>query len=111
MTGAHPRDVTVALASLVQRGLLESGGSHKRTFYFLPGERHRAEVTPLGFELPFAGARRPATGHGRAEAEVATPQVTPQVAPQVTPQVAAVLRGARSPASREDLLTSAGLKD
>jgi predicted HTH transcriptional regulator len=57
MTGAHPRDVTVALASLVQRGLLESGGSHKRTFYFLPGDRHRAEVTPLGFELPFSGVR------------------------------------------------------
>ena len=111
MTGAHPRDVTVALASLVQRGLLESGGSHKRTFYFLPGERDRAEVTPLGFELPFAGARRPEGRGDRTEAEVATPQVTPQVAPQVTPQVAAVLRGALSPASREDLLALAGLKD
>jgi hypothetical protein len=38
MTDAHSLDVTLALASLVQRGLLDSGGSHKRTYYFLPGE-------------------------------------------------------------------------
>ena len=43
--------------------------------------------------------------------EHVAPQVTPHVAPQVTPHVAAVLREARSPASRDDLLTSAGLKD
>jgi len=52
MTDAHPRDVTVALSSLVQRGMLESGGAHKRTFYFLPGERPAAEATPVSFELP-----------------------------------------------------------
>ena len=39
------------------------------------------------------------------------PQVTPHVAPQVTPHVAAVLREARSAASRDDLLNSARLKD
>ena len=55
MTDAHPRDVTVALSSLVQRGLLESGGAHKRTFYFLPGERPAAEATPVSFELPLPG--------------------------------------------------------
>jgi len=43
--------------------------------------------------------------------EHVAPQVTPHVAPQVTPHVAAVLRKAQSPASRDDLLTSAGLKD
>ncbi len=57
MTDVHPRDITVALAGLVQRGMLESGGAHKRTFYFLPGERHRAEVSPLGFELPSSALR------------------------------------------------------
>ena len=63
MTDAHPRDVTVALSSLVQRGMLESGGAHKRTFYFLPGERPGAEATPVSFELPLPGleaARAPA---------------------------------------------------
>ena len=50
MTDVHPRDVSVALSSLVQRGMLESGGSHKRTFYFLPGDRPRAEATPASFE-------------------------------------------------------------
>jgi len=111
MTAAHPRDVTVALASLVQRGLLESGGSHKRTFYFLPGERHRAEVTPLGFELPFTGTRRPAVGHDRTEAEAATVQVTAQVTVQVTIQVAAILNAAREPASRGQLQEAAGLSN
>jgi len=55
MTDVHPRDVTVALSSLVQRGMLESGGAHKRTYYFLPGERPAAEATPVSFELPLPG--------------------------------------------------------
>jgi hypothetical protein len=38
MTSAHTRDVTLALASLVQRRMLESSGAHKATFYFFPGE-------------------------------------------------------------------------
>ena len=38
MTDAHSRDVTIALASLVQRNLLSTGGAHKRTFYFLSGD-------------------------------------------------------------------------
>lgn len=37
MTDAHPRDVSVALSSLVQRHLLDASGAHKRTFYHLPG--------------------------------------------------------------------------
>ncbi|MBK6465281.1 MAG: putative DNA binding domain-containing protein [Myxococcales bacterium] len=37
MTDAHTRDVTVALSTLVQKRMLESGGAHKGTFYFLPG--------------------------------------------------------------------------
>ncbi len=49
MTDAHPRDVTVALASLVQRGLLETGGAHKRTYYHLPGEPPPA-AEAFGFE-------------------------------------------------------------
>ena len=55
MTDVHPRDVTVALSSLVQRGLLESGGAHKWTYYFLPGEQPAADATSLSFELPFPG--------------------------------------------------------
>jgi hypothetical protein len=39
MTDAHSRDVTIALASLVQRKLLSTGGAHKRTFYFLSGDQ------------------------------------------------------------------------
>lgn len=38
MSDAHPRDITVALSSLVQRGVLESAGSHKRTYYYFPGQ-------------------------------------------------------------------------
>jgi ATP-dependent DNA helicase RecG len=49
MTEAHPRDITVALASLVQRGILETGGSHKRTFYYFPGQPP-ADDPALGFE-------------------------------------------------------------
>jgi hypothetical protein len=48
MTDAHSRDVTLALYSLVQRGILESSGQHKRTFYFFPGERPESEPA-LGF--------------------------------------------------------------
>ena len=40
MSDAHPRDITVALSSLVQRGVLESAGSHKRTYYYFPGSPH-----------------------------------------------------------------------
>ncbi|MBN2497084.1 MAG: hypothetical protein JXR96_21000, partial [Deltaproteobacteria bacterium] len=32
--------------------MLESAGAHKRTYYFLPGERPAAEATPVSFELP-----------------------------------------------------------
>jgi hypothetical protein len=55
MTDVHPRDVTVALSSLVQKGLLGSGGAHKRTYYFLPGEQPAAQTTPLNFELSLPG--------------------------------------------------------
>ena len=50
MTDDHPRDVSLALSSLVQRGMLESGGAHKRTYYFLPGGRSAAEGTSVSFE-------------------------------------------------------------
>jgi ATP-dependent DNA helicase RecG len=64
MTAAHPRDATVALASLVQRGFLESSGRHKGTFYFFPGEPPQAQAA-----LTFDGegqAADPAGGLGRA---------------------------------------------
>lgn len=48
MCSAHPRDVTVALSTLVQRGVLESAGAHKRTYYFFPGEPPPGDPT-LGF--------------------------------------------------------------
>jgi predicted HTH transcriptional regulator len=38
MTEAHSRDVTLALASLVQRHILDTGGAHKATYYFLTNE-------------------------------------------------------------------------
>ena len=57
MTDVHPRDITVALFSLVQRGLLESGGAHKRTYYFLPGDKPEANATPINFELPLPEAK------------------------------------------------------
>jgi predicted HTH transcriptional regulator len=44
MTDAHPRDVTVALSSIVQRGMLESGGAHKRTYYYLPPRAQRRKA-------------------------------------------------------------------
>lgn len=44
MLDVHPRDVTVGLSSLVQRGLLESRGEHKRTYYVLPGAPADAEA-------------------------------------------------------------------
>jgi ATP-dependent DNA helicase RecG len=50
MTGVYSRDVSLALSSLVQRGMLESGGAHKRTYYFLPGGRLAAEGTLVSFE-------------------------------------------------------------
>lgn len=53
MSEAHPRDITVALASLVQRGALETGGSHKRTYYYFPGQPPPDDPA-LGFE---GGAR------------------------------------------------------
>ncbi len=49
MTGAHPRDITIGLASLVQKGVLETGGAHKRTFYFFPGAPP-PEDPALGFD-------------------------------------------------------------
>lgn len=62
MTDAHSRDVTLALFSLVQRGMLESSGQHKRTFYFFPGERP-AKKPALGFlEEGGAGSEAQATG-------------------------------------------------
>jgi ATP-dependent DNA helicase RecG len=49
MNDAHPRDITIALASLVQKGLLERGGAHKLTYYYAPG-RPPPEDPALGFD-------------------------------------------------------------
>jgi len=38
MTDQHPRDITVALASLVQKGMLDSSGSHRLKRYFFVGQ-------------------------------------------------------------------------
>lgn len=38
MTDQHSRDITVALASLVQKGMLDSAGSHRLKRYFFPGQ-------------------------------------------------------------------------
>lgn len=111
MTDLHPRDVTVALSSLVQRGMLESGGAHKRTFYFLPGERPTAEVTPVSFELPLPGLSAGGAKVAASAGSVGTPQVTPQVTLQVTPQVVTILQSARKPKSRAELQKAAGLRD
>lgn len=55
MTEAHSRDITVALASLVQRGFLESSGRHKGTFYFFPGEPPSTQAA-IAFEPDEQGA-------------------------------------------------------
>jgi predicted HTH transcriptional regulator len=71
MTDAHSRDVTMALSSLVQRGLLESSGRHKGsgqykgTFYFFPGEPPMDQTA-----LAFAGG-------GQAAPEVSGTDRTP----------------------------------
>lgn len=39
MLDIHPRDLTQLLSGLVDKGLLESGGSGRGTVYFLPGAR------------------------------------------------------------------------
>ncbi len=49
MTTAHTRDLTVALSSLVQKGMLESAGTHKGTYYFLPG----SPPDDVGGSVPF----------------------------------------------------------
>jgi ATP-dependent DNA helicase RecG len=64
MTAAHPRDATVALASLVQRGFLESSGRHRGAFYFFPGEPPPAQAA-LTFDGEPQGAA-PAGGLSRA---------------------------------------------
>jgi ATP-dependent DNA helicase RecG len=58
MSETHPRDITVALASLVQRGALESGGSHKRTYYYFPGQPPPDDPA-LGFESAARGEPPP----------------------------------------------------
>ncbi len=113
MTDTHPRDVTVALSSLVQRGMLGSSGAHKRTFYFLPGERPAAEATPIGFELPGLEAK---TQTGTATTEVktttqVTTHVTTQVTVQVTTQAVGLLKAARKPRTRDELQEAIGLRN
>ncbi len=47
MADAHSRDLTVALASLIQKGFLESAGSHKLKTYFFPGQPPPSEPEAL----------------------------------------------------------------
>lgn len=84
MTDAHSRDVTLALYSLVQKGMLESSGQHKRTFYYFPGERP-ADGAALGFladplGCPAGGPRR------RLEAEYGDVPRRPTRFRELTPQ-------------------------
>ncbi|NOU34901.1 MAG: AAA family ATPase [Polyangiaceae bacterium] len=58
MSEAHPRDITVALAALVQRGILETGGAHKRTYYYFPGQPPPDDPA-LGFEAAGRGETPP----------------------------------------------------
>jgi hypothetical protein len=82
MTSAHPRDVTLALASLVQRRMLESSGAHKATSYFFPGEPPAEEpglaflgasatqqVAPAGDALPIDGNAATSSEHSRPSSE------------------------------------------
>jgi hypothetical protein len=115
MTDAHPRDVTVALSSLVQRGMLESGGAHKRTYYFLPGERPAAEATPVSFELPLPSLEpddsNPLASAAESPTMQVTTHVTTQVAVQVTTQVLGLLKAARTPRTRDELQGAVGLRN
>ncbi len=38
MCDVHPRDITVAFASLLQKGMLESSGTHRLKIYFFAGQ-------------------------------------------------------------------------
>jgi ATP-dependent DNA helicase RecG len=82
MTSAHPRDVTLALASLVQRRMLESSGAHKATCYFFPDEPPAEEpglaflgasatpqVAPAGDTPPGAGNDATSSEHSRPSSE------------------------------------------
>ncbi len=50
LTKEHPRELSQALHGLVERGLLNSEGKGKATFYFLPGEH---PIQPTGTEEVF----------------------------------------------------------
>jgi ATP-dependent DNA helicase RecG len=45
MTTTHSRDLSLALASLVREGFLESNGTGRGTFYFFPGEPPNSDDT------------------------------------------------------------------
>lgn len=76
MTDAHSRDVTLALYSLVQKGMLESSGQHKRTFYYFPGERPADEAT-VGFSVdPLLGDSQEGP-EGVSRASASLPRMDP----------------------------------
>ena len=57
MTDQHSRDITVALASLGQKGMLDSAGSHRLKRYFFPGQ---PPVDDVMGSPPAASVRRAA---------------------------------------------------
>jgi predicted HTH transcriptional regulator len=82
MCDAHPRDITVAFASLLQKGMLESAGTHRLKTYFFSGQRPPSdpEAALLGGSA-YVGAgsehkggssehKRPRSEHSDAAAEV-----------------------------------------
>ena len=111
MTDAHPRDVTVALSSLVQRGMLESGGAHKRTFYFLPGERPAAEATPVSFELPGLDVTATKPASGRSTSRGAESRAESRAESMTTPIEGRVISALRTgPLSKAQLASRLGLR-
>lgn len=51
LTKDHPHDLSVKLHALVERGLLESDGLGRSTFYYLPGQ-HPIREAELGVSAP-----------------------------------------------------------
>jgi ATP-dependent DNA helicase RecG len=71
MTDRHSRDVTLALASLLHKGMLESAGGHRQKRYFFPGQPpSAAEDEFMGFaasteDVPGSSELKPGSSEHR----------------------------------------------
>jgi len=129
MTGAHPRDVTLALGGLARKHVFETGGSRKATYYFLPTAPLTPQVAPsvarqsqppLSPAAPVthqvdpsvARQSQPPMWPTAPVTPQVTPTVTPTVPPTVTPTVALLLAALETgPKLRKEIQEALGLRD